>query len=425
MSRYLRYLRLAITLGLLIFFAALPHRVKAAGQLEDGLRALDDEQFATAFQRLAPLAKQGEAAAQAGLGVLFLNGWGVRQDYDEALKWLRQAATKGDGKALFSLGIMAVNGLGIPQDEIQAYAWFDCADRQGERNGAIGRDSLATHMAPEAVELARHQSQACVVSPLASAPGSSFREAPGFPEMVVIPAGGIRIGSSAADAKRDEIAEEDAPREGPQHHVTIAQAFALGRTPATFAEWDSCVLDGGCGGYRPVDLGWGRGDRPVVNVSWEDAQAYVAWLNRKVSGRESGPYRLPSEAEWEYAARAGSSTARWWGDDIGSGRANCDGCGSRWDGKQSAPVGSFPPNPFRLFDMLGNVWQWTDDCWNENYEGAPEDGRSWQTGQCQARVIRGHSYASSVSFVRSASRSRDNTGSRYLLTGFRVARRLD
>jgi formylglycine-generating enzyme required for sulfatase activity len=168
-------------------------------------------------------------------------------------------------------------------------------------------------------------------------------------------------------------------------------------------------------------------------VSWYDAQAYVAWLNAKVAKRAmkpgtAGPYRLPSEAEWEYAARGGTTSARWWGNGVGTGNANCNGCGSRWDGRDLAPVNSFGPNPFGLYDMLGNVWQWTEDCWNDSYIGAPADGRARVSGACEERVMRGGSWSSLPIFVRSAARNRNAMSGRDFdyanYVGFRVARTL-
>ena len=140
----------------------------------------------------------------------------------------------------------------------------------------------------------------------------------------------------------------------------------------TFDEWDACVAYGGC---EPgvSDSGYGGGRKPVINVTWDDAQRYVAWLSR-MTGK---PYRLLSEAEWEYAARAGTQTAYSWGDKIGKGNANCNGCGSQWDNMQPAPVGSFAPNAFGLNDMHGNVWEWVEDCYHDNYDGAPTDGSAW------------------------------------------------
>jgi len=207
---------------------------------------------------------------------------------------------------------------------------------------------------------------------------------------------GFLMGSSAAETTRDldsTMPRDNIPTarvafamEHPQHAVNIGRSFALGKYHVTREEFAAFVRDtgysirGGCTLWanhryeQRVDTGWQnpgftQTDRdPVVCVSWQDAKAYVAWLNEKLRGqrlmRDDGPYKLPSEAEWEYAARAGTRTARWWGDAVGSGRANCDGCGSRWDKKRPAPVGSFEPNPFGLFEMLGNASEWTEDCWN-------------------------------------------------------------
>lgn len=253
--------------------------------------------------------------------------------------------------------------------------------------------------------------------------GSTFRDCPDCPLMVVVGGGVFAMGSPASEEGR-------APKEPTPRAVSV-NAFALGTRPVSFAEWDSCVADGGCNLYRPPDLGWGRADRPAIDVSWEQAQSYVTWLNGKVGpanlgrGRTpSGPYRLPSEAEWEYAARAGTTTARYWGEEIGTGNANCNGCGGLWGGKQTAPVGSFPPNPWGLYDMLGNVYQWTADCWHESYAGAPVDGSAWASGDCAARVIRGGSWGLFPRFIRAASRLPYDTGGRSSDTGFRVARTL-
>ena len=194
----------------------------------------------------------------------------------------------------------------------------------------------------------------------------------------------------------------------------------------TFADWDACVAGGGCNGYKPADQGWGRGQQPVINVNWDDAQAYVAWLSQ-VTGKT---YRLLSEAEYEYAARAGTTTAYPWGDDIklnGTTMANCNGCGSQWDNKQTAPVGSFPPNKFGLYDMVGNVWEWTEDCVHQNYNGAPTDGSAWleaNGGDCGNHVLRGGSWVATPDYVRSAVRSGYSTVARNAATGFRVGRML-
>ena len=231
--------------------------------------------------------------------------------------------------------------------------------------------------------------------------------------MVVIPAGSFRMGCvSGQDCYDDEL---------PVHEVTIPEAFAVSVYEVTFAQWDACVLGGGCGGYRPDDEGWGRGTRPVIDVSWEDAQEYVGWL----SGQTGQSYRLLSESEWEYVARAGTSTAYSWGNAIGSNRANCDGCGSQWDGRQTAPVGSFSANAYGVHDMHGNVWEWVEDCWNDSYAGAPSDGSAWLRGDCERRVLRGGSWFDYPRVLRSAVRDwLLLRGPGIISVGFRVARTL-
>ena len=200
--------------------------------------------------------------------------------------------------------------------------------------------------------------------------------------------------------------------------MTIAKPFAISTFPITFAEWDACVAVGGCPNVN--DSGFGRGNRPVVNVNWEDARQYVAWLTR-MTGK---PYRLLSESEWEYAARAGTSTRYFWGDEIGKGNANCIGCGSQWDGRMTSPVRSFKPNPFGVYDAYGNVWQWVEDCHHDNYDGAPTDGSAWIAGDCSRRVNRGGSWNDDPLFVRSAVRDGAATADRDYHGGFRLGRTL-
>ena len=242
--------------------------------------------------------------------------------------------------------------------------------------------------------------------------GDVFRDCPSCPEMVVVPAGAFMMGSPAS---------EGGGWERPRRRVEIARPFAMGVHEVTFAEWEACADDGGCGRRRPGDYGWGRGTRPVINVSWEDVQGYVAWLSRE-TGEE---YRLPSEAEWEYAARAGTETRYSWGDEIGSNRASCTGCGSRWDGERTAPVGSLPPNAWGLYDMHGNVQEWTEDCWNDSYRGAPSDGSAWLSGNCGFRVLRGGGFYDLSVFLRSANRYWTGTGFGFSNVGFRVARTMN
>ncbi len=265
-----------------------------------------------------------------------------------------------------------------------------------------------------------------------------FRECPDCPVMVGIPAGTFLMGSPKSEPDRFDS-------EGPQHVVSI-KAFALGKYDITTAQFIDFLKSTG---HRPIPcnriLGyaWGSPGRglelqppnwPAVCLGWIDAEAYVAWLNAKAHKERPalapgpGPYRLPSEAEWEYAARAGTKTARWWGDAIGRNRANCNGCGSPWDDRLLAAVESFGPNSFGLYGLLGNAWQWTEDCWHPNFIHAPDDGRAWTEKNCAKHVIRGGSWNSLPVLVRSASRSFSTSdGGDYdnsSLTGFRVARDL-
>jgi formylglycine-generating enzyme required for sulfatase activity len=270
-----------------------------------------------------------------------------------------------------------------------------------------------------------------------------FQECRDCPVMVAIPAGRFLMGSPAGEGGRFQ-------NEGPQHLVAI-RAFALGKYDVTSEELLTFLR---ATGYQPKPcnpilrmqwhspgngLAWPPYDEeprrwPAACLDWNDANAYIAWLNAEVHSEHpqlashGGPYRLPSEAEWEYAARAGTTTARWWGDAIGSGNADCNGCGSHWDDSELADVDSFAPNPFGLHGMLGNVWQWTADCWHDSYVGAPQDGSAWKSKACEKHVIRGGSWDNLPVFIRSAARSASSAdGGEYdysSLSGFRIARDL-
>lgn len=271
-----------------------------------------------------------------------------------------------------------------------------------------------------------------------------FQECTHCPVMMGIPAGRFLMGSPADEPGRFQS-------EGPQHVVTI-RAFALGKYLVTSKEF---LIFLSATDYQPkpcnpiLNLGWkspggGRAyvphvteppQWPAVCLDWNDAKAYIAWLNREarrerpaLAARKAGPYRLPSEAEWEYAARGGTTTARWWGNAIGKDNANCNGCGSKWDDEELAAVDAFAPNPFGLYGTLGNAWQWTADCWHVSYVGAPADGRAWSTLGCVKHVLRGGSWDNVPLFVRSAARSPGAPdGGEYdysSLAGFRIARDL-
>jgi formylglycine-generating enzyme required for sulfatase activity len=242
-------------------------------------------------------------------------------------------------------------------------------------------------------------------------PLMSFRECgKDCPEMVVVPAGSFLMGSPDT--------EKGSKSEGPQQRIEIAQPFTVAKYDVTFAEWDACVAVGGC--PPAADSGFGRATRPVINVSWNEAKQYAVWLSQ-MTGQ---PYRLLSEAEFEYAARAGTTTAYPWGDEIGKGNANCQGCGGQGDSRETSPVGSFKPNAYGLFDMRGNVWDWTEDCYKRNLDGVPADGSPRSAANCESRVIRGGSWYVGPGFLRSAFRSRGAPDFRDNDIGFRVARTL-
>ena len=250
--------------------------------------------------------------------------------------------------------------------------------------------------------------------------GERFRDCDECPELVVVPSGSFMMGSPSSEAGRGAD-------EGPVHRVTIAAPFAVGVYEVTFSEWDACRRSGGCG-HNPGDKGWGRGNRPVVNVSWNDAQAYIRWLSSR-TGRE---YRLLSESEWEYAARGGTTGPFHFGSTISPEQANYDGNYTYGSGRKgryrerTLPVGSFSPNAFGLHDVHGNVWEWVGDCWNGSYAGASSDGSAWTgSGDCGKRVLRGGSWGIIPGILRSANRYRYSAGNRVDDAGFRVARTLD
>ena len=238
-------------------------------------------------------------------------------------------------------------------------------------------------------------------------PGTTFRDCDMHcPEMIVVPAGEFVMGSAEGIGSKQER---------PSHKVTIAQPFAVSRFEVTFEEWDACVTSGGCS-HRPDDRGWGRGRRPVINVSWQDVQEYLTWI----SERTGMPYRLLSEAEWEYAARAKATTRYSFADDdaeLGQHAwyvFNANGT--------TRPVGGKKPNAFGLFDMHGNVWEWVQDCYQNSYNGAPTDASAITSSDCESRVLRGGSWNALPDLLRSAYRFKYYADGRNYLFGFRVAR---
>jgi formylglycine-generating enzyme required for sulfatase activity len=256
-----------------------------------------------------------------------------------------------------------------------------------------------------------HPGEAAHTPSYSMVPGlREFRDCPVCPLMVQLPPGRFLMGAPEGEepaSRNPNRPEWTELAEKPQVEVEIAYPLAVGKYEVTFAEWDHCVAAGGCT-HIPDDNGWGRGDRPVINVSRDDAEEYIRWLTQ-LTGQ---PYRLPTEAEWEYAARGGTTTARYWGDQIGRGMAICDRCGSRWDKRSTVPVGTFPPNPFGLHEMLDNVTEWVADCWNPDHTGARTDGSAriedspwWRNGRCERPMQRGGAWGYFTWTVRAAKRS--------------------
>lgn len=239
----------------------------------------------------------------------------------------------------------------------------------------------------------------------AEARGTESRDCPQCPVMVSLNAGGFTMGSNTSD-----------PAEKPPHHVNVGQPFAIGKYEVTVEQWNACADANACPriATNPADAK----TAPARDISWDDAQQYVAWLS-KTTGKS---YRLPTEAEWEYAARGGTSSAYWWGDKMARGNANCKDCGDPWSEAAPASVGSFAPNPFGLHDMNGSVWEWVADCWHSSYKNAPVDGRAWEEPACTARVIRGGSWREGASYMVSSTRFKYSTSVRQSQNGFRVVR---
>jgi len=240
--------------------------------------------------------------------------------------------------------------------------------------------------------------------------GDVFQDCEHCPSLTVVPSGKFVMGSE----------KEGRPAEMPLVDVTIAKPFAIGRFEVTFDEYDFCNEQGGCD-IKPFDRGWGRGTRPVHTVTFEQIQQYLRWIS-KTTGKT---YRLPSEEEWEYAARAGTTTEYWFGDVMIAGEVNCRDCATEWSNVKSAPVGSFKPNPWGLYDVHGNEFEIVQDCWNETHVGAPTDGSALMTGECGSHVSKGGAWYYLPKVARSASRARNDARVASYIFGFRVVRELD
>lgn len=297
----------------------------------------------------------------------------------------------------------------------------DAGDRETKRRAE--RAAEAKRLA-EAARKKREEEERKRKAEMAALLNKRIQHCNECPEMVVLPPGSFVMGSPLSEEGRRS-------GEGPTHTVTIPSPFAIGKFEVTFDQWDACVAAGGCNGYEPSDKDRGRGRNAVFNVHWHDAKSYVRWLSQRTKKK----YRLLSGAEWEYAARARTRTSRYWGDGTSEQCSYANGRDETssqfigwWTGAPCedgytfvAPVGTYRANEFGLYDMLGNLWEWTEDCWHGNYAGAPTDGSAWTTGgDCAGRVLRGGSYGSKPDKIRAAIRSKGTLQERKGTIGFRV-----
>jgi formylglycine-generating enzyme required for sulfatase activity len=380
----------------------------------------------------------------------------VRDDVVAATKSVQTPHTYGTlgGAELYLKPLALVPPVGLPlapKPDAAAQAWAAARDStsiavlEAFRAQYGAANAFYDRLAAARIEELRKQQVALLKAEedkkrdpaLSVKPGSgqSFRDrtkdgqaCPDCPEMVVVPPGSFTMGSSRSEiaALKKEYASDWYDSEGPQRRVTIARPFVVGRFEVTFAEWDACLMEGGCT-HRPEDQGWGRGRRPVIDVSWNHiTQQYLPWLSRK-TGKT---YRLLTEAEWEYVARAGTTTPFWWGSSISPSQANYNGNYTYLGGpkgeyrQKTLPVDSFASNPWGLYNVHGNISEWVQDCWNGSYNGAPTDGSARTTGDCDRRVVRGGAWGIYPWYLRSAGRDWGTSVYRSNVQGFRLARTL-
>ncbi|WP_233272886.1 formylglycine-generating enzyme family protein [Paraburkholderia acidisoli] len=269
-------------------------------------------------------------------------------------------------------------------------------------NGNPGANTNAGTSAKAAAAAATTAAAATAALP---AGAHDIHDCPACPIMIAVTPGAFTMGM-----------EKDDPSERPAHRVTLSHPYALSKYAVTVAQWNACADAGACP-HLSADENSAK-NAPARDLSWDDAQQYVKWL-AKITGK---PYRLPTEAEWEYAARAGTDTRYWWGNDMRKGTANCKDCGPPWRAEAPADVGAFPANAFGFYDMAGGVWEWVSDCWHNSYKNAPDDGSSWDEPNCPTRVLRGGSWRDGADYMLSATRFKYDSSVRYNANGFRVAR---
>jgi formylglycine-generating enzyme required for sulfatase activity len=377
-------------------------RAQAAESEAARLRALEQSRQAEARQAEARKAAAAKTAARAAAARATMARIAAEKDAAQKQAGAREAAARELAAREAAARDAAAREAAAAEREAKQIAAREAAARLVASREAASREA--------ALRLAAARATSARDTRMSKAPprfGMTFRDCTDCPELVWLPQGEYVMGDAFAAS-------------GPRPLVTINYMLAVGRFEVTFAEWDACVAAGGCR-RRADDSGWGRGWQPVINVSWADAQQYVAWLARRTGKR----YRLLTEAEWEYAARAGTDARYWWGNQPGRGDANCADCGSKWDGRQAAPVGRFAPNPFGLYDMHGNVSEWVEDCFHEDFREAPSDGRAW-TRDCtvanDTRIVRGGAWHASSKSMRSTSRTSAAADYSDNRIGFRIAR---
>jgi formylglycine-generating enzyme required for sulfatase activity len=370
----------------------LGHGVNVAARLQE----LAESGTALVSAEFRSMARSSPQAAFQSKGQKPLDNMDQRVQTFEILSKRQRFARGARRTGTWALAAAAVAGA-VYMAPTAYSAFQDLSANQAQANAAV---------TPPAEDVYRQAASNVPVAP-ARQPGDVINDCENCPEMVVLAGGLFRMGSPADETGRR-------PDEGPQREVSLAP-FALSRTEVTFAQWDACLADGGCNGYSPPDGGQGRGSRPVTNISWQDAEAYVDWLNSQVGAVR---YRLPSEAEWEYAARAGGTTPYAFGARVTATQAT-------YRVRATTAVGAHEANAFGLFDMHGNVAEWVADCYAPNYELAPIDGAALQADECARRVNRGGGYADQAVALRAAARQPAAPAARNAALGFRVARVLD
>ena len=392
--------------------------------IRDSQRAEDYEAYLKAFPegRFAPLARARAAYLRKGAAESTASQLPKVEEVEAAYEAVKTANLREGPSAKTALvGSLKKGEIVLVTGRVTDRNWYRIQTKSGLSGFVYGElirsVSAASEVAPasrESVPAKTRRGEKTAARSERAAPKASvaeikvFQDCPECPPMVLLPGDRFLMG----DARGDRT-------EKPARTVTISKPFAMGKHEISVAQWNACVLDGGCD-YAPEAAGTDP-QAPVRDISWGDAQQYVKWLSAK-TGKS---YRLPTEAEWEYAARAGTKARYWWGNKLVKGKANCKDCGGDYDRRAPARIDALDPNPFGLHGTSGGVWEWVQDCWYKDYTGAPKDGSARSQENCRERVLRGGSWRNDSSYVHSASRFKYDADVRYLTNGFRVARSQD